>query len=684
MIYLDIEGIPDEGHIYLIGLLIVENGMETQHSFWAVDKNEERAIFDQFLDILVHYKNFVVFCYGGYEKAFLKRMSRVAKRKKLINNILNTLVNTLSLIYSHVYFPTYSNGLKEVAGHLGCSWSELDASGLQSIVWRSRWEASHDDSWKQKLLTYNLEDCAALRKVTELIYTISASSDLKNRSLVIGSQTVPISWIQDIEKLASAQKWGKVNFYHSDYEYINNCAYFDYQRDRVYVRTSRTLRKSKSKEVRKRNAARPRATNRLQIVSLTCPACKSKEVAAVPKGQHVECWKPRVKWAFDLVFTPGGIRRKIIEFRASVHHCLKCDHDFVPDKYQRLDKHFHSLKSWSMFQHVAHRLSFRTIQDMLQEFFGLRLHDNEIHMFKMLMVQYYKGTYEKLLKNILAGNLLHIDETQVTLRVGKGYVWVLTNLEDVVFMYRPTREGDFLHKLLKNFRGVMVSDFYAAYDSVDCSQQKCLIHLIRDMNQELLSHPIDEELQLVTLPFGTLLRTIVATVDEHGLKRRYLQRHKREVSLYFQHLSSQSFRSEAAEALRERLLKNQNKLFTFIKYDGVPWNNNNAENAIKYFAFYREGTVGVMRDEGLNDYLILLSIYQTCRYKEISFLKFLLSRERDVDVFCEGRRQKKRQPVIEIYPKGFIPPHLERFREEAMSNASRASREEERQNGPEE
>jgi hypothetical protein len=244
-------------------------------------------------------------------------------------------------------------------------------------------------------------------------------------------------------------------------------------------------------------------------------------------------------------------------------------------------------------------------------------------------------------------------------------------------MYRPTRESGFLQKLLKNFHGVMVSDFYAAYDSIDCPQQKCLIHLIRDINQELLSHPYDAELQLVTQPFGSLLRTIVSTVDEHGLKRRYLQRHKREVSQYFQHLSSQSFRSESAEALRERLLKNQNKLFTFIEYDGVPWNNNNAENAIKYFAYYREDTVGVMSVEGLTDYLILLSIYQTCRYKEVSFLKFMLSRERDVNVFCEGRRRKKREPVIEIYPKGFIHPKT--LSKKAMLNARQSARNEESQ-----
>ncbi len=71
--------------------------------------------------------------------------------------------------------------------------------------------------------------------------------------------------------------------------------------------------------------------------------------------------------------------------------------------------------------------------------------------------------------------------------------------------------------MLKGFKGVLVSDFYSAYDSLECPQQKCLVHLMRDMNQELLSNPFDEELRSVTGPFGTLLRQIVATIDEHGL-----------------------------------------------------------------------------------------------------------------------------------------------------------------------
>jgi hypothetical protein len=55
---------------------------------------------------------------------------------------------------------------------------------------------------------------------------------------------------------------------------------------------------------------------------------------------------------------------------------------------------------------------------------------------------------------------------------------------------------------------------------------------------------------------------------------------------------------------------------------------------------------------------VLLSIFQTCRYKGVSFLKFLVSGLRDIDSFCEGKRPRRRWPAILLYPKGFVPPHF--------------------------
>ena len=393
--------------------------------------------------------------------------------------------------------------------------------------------------------------------------------------------------------------------------------------------------------------------------------CKSKDIIRGVKKQ-VRTQEPRVKRAFDLVLTPSGVKRKVIACRTSVHQCLQCGTEFVPDQHQRLDKHFHGLKSWAMFQHVAYRISLETLPKMAEEFFGIRIFRAEMLMFKSFMAEYYKTTYHTLLRNILSGPLLHVDETEVKLQQGKGYVWVFTNLEEVVYMFRPNREGDFLRELLKDFHGVVVSDFYAAYDALACPQQKCLIHLMRDLNQELLDNPYDDELKAITSPFGSMLRAIIDTIDQHGLQQRYLAKHHKETTSFFQSLTAQSFHSEAAEALRARLLKYQEKLFTFIHYDGVPWNNNNAEHAIKQFAYYREHTTGMLRETGLRDYLVLLSICQTCRYKDVSFLHFLLSKARDVDMFCERKRRKRPSASIELYPKGFTHPHLDKLHKKRL------------------
>jgi hypothetical protein len=79
----------------------------------------------------------------------------------------------------------------------------------------------------------------------------------------------------------------------------------------------------------------------------------------------------------------------------------------------------------------------------------------------------------------------------------------------------------------------------------------------------------------------------------------------------------------------------------------------------------------MLRESGLRDYLVLLSICQTCRYKDVSFLHFLLSKARDVDMFCERKHRKGAASAIELYPKGFTHPHLDNLHKKRL--AQRAS-----------
>jgi hypothetical protein len=45
----------------------------------------------------------------------------------------------------------------------------------------------------------------------------------------------------------------------------------------------------------------------------------------------------------------------------------------------------------------------------------------------------------------------------------------------------------------------------------------------------------------------------------------------------------------------------------------------------------------------IDDYLVLLSVYQTCKYMGVDFLDFLRSGEKDIHAFAESRRGRRRR-----------------------------------------
>ena len=240
------------------------------------------------------------------------------------------------------------------------------------------------------------------------------------------------------------------------------------------------------------------------------------------------------------------------------------------------------------------------------------------------MAKKFEPTYQRIIEEIAQGSLVHADETKGVVKGGGHYLWVFTNLTSVAYVYAESREAAILEDLLKGFNGVLVSDFYAGYDSVPCAQQKCLIHLMRDINEDMLKNPFNEELATIARGFGALLREIVETVDTYGLKARHLGKHKRRAASFIEDTAALECTTEVGLALKKRIEKNKGKLFTFLDYDNVPWNNNNAEHAVQGFARLRN-VMMTSTPKGTRDYAVLLSIQQTLQYRGMGFLDFLRS-----------------------------------------------------------
>jgi hypothetical protein len=285
----------------------------------------------------------------------------------------------------------------------------------------------------------------------------------------------------------------------------------------------------------------------------------------------------------------------------------------------------HGLICWCVYNNVVGKQSMLQVERSLHDIFGLKLRSGNGYRFRSELASYYRPLYDEILRAILNDDVINIDETPVKLRDTTGYVWVLASANKVYYLYRDSREGSFLQDLLTDFSGVLVSDFYTAYDSLACRQQKCLVHLMRDINDDLRSHPYDAELRFVADEFGHFLASAVSSIDRWGLKECHLRKHVKESERLLRKVIDKRLKSDCAQKYQKRFDKYRESLFTFLIHDSVPWNNNNAEHAVHYFAKLRSLADGTFTRHSIEELLQIVSVLQTCEYNNMSPLRFLLS-----------------------------------------------------------
>ncbi len=631
-VYLDVEGLPDRDFYYLIGIRTHAAERVVQYSFWAHGREDERKIWAEFLDILAGLNHPILIHYGSFEATFLKRMCArygVPSEGSSTAKAISSPVNLLSFIFAQIYFPCFSNGLKEVAKHLGYAWSDRDSSGLQSIVWRSQWEKSGDPAMREKLVRYNAEDCDALELVTQTV-THLVQHGTSDDPIEHGTESIVFA---DSIESKTTSRWRTFASPVPGFEYINSAAHWDYQRDRLYAR-SRETPKIVTQSARPHRKAYRADRVIIWPVSLRCPKCGRKWCFKGPL---------RSRTLHDLVFGRFSVKRRCVKYIFHTYRCRKCNTAFgFEDRYESSYRYGWDLVAYFLYQIIDLRIPQLTVVQHFSRVFGFDIPRSTLGNIKAKAAGYYAETKQRILDRIVHGSLVHADETRANIKGKSAYVWVLTNLHEVVYIYAETREGEIIQELLANFKGVLVSDFYTAYDSIDCPQQKCLIHLMRDLNDEVLANPFDEELKHILAAFAGLLKPMVESVDRHGLKKHFLNKHRVRVERFYREITRTDYQSETAVKCKQRLEKNRNKLFTFLSYDGVPWNNNNAEHAVKAFARLRDVIAGTSTAKGIDEYLTLLSVCQTCQYQRLDFLDFLRSGEKDIEAFAQSRRRKRR------------------------------------------
>ena len=428
---MDFEGLPDERYIYQIGIVIKEKKSEKTFTFWADSKDGEEKIFKQFLKVLSKLKDYTIYHYGNYEISNLKRVSRKIDsiNKDKIESVIKNSQNLLSIFTTNIYTLTYANGLKDIANILGFKWTAKNASGIQSIVWRKSWELERIKKLKDKIILYNIEDCRALMVVKDWIEKIKVQFECpNNEELRKVSDIVPESKYQAEYCIFKSSI--------KDLEIINKCAYFDYQRTKVYLRTNKAVAKALKKEHRnKRTSGR---VNRIIDVPLVknCQHCNSDKLHQHTKFEHK---------SIDLKISKYGLKRQLKLYRGKRSFCTECKRTSKPKGCKNIPKYGSDLINWSMNLFINNQVNLNTVVKILFDSFDINIPRNSLNYYKSCMCKRYETTLFEIKGLIVSGPLIHVDETSVKVDgFSSPYVWVFTNMNTVYYLFRENREADFL------------------------------------------------------------------------------------------------------------------------------------------------------------------------------------------------------------------------------------------------
>jgi len=172
----------------------------------------------------------------------------------------------------------------------------------------------------------------------------------------------------------------------------------------------------------------------------------------------------------------------VIKYSGEERYCSRCKRHYEPPTIKRLGGQTfgRGFRAWAVYQRIVLRLPYRPITQAMEELFHETASETSIISFVEEFAEDYRRTESILVTCLRESPFVHVDETRLSIGGVDHYVWVFTDGRHVVFRLTETRETKIVQELLRGYQGVLVSDFYAGYDPLDCRQEKCWVHLIRD------------------------------------------------------------------------------------------------------------------------------------------------------------------------------------------------------------
>lgn len=228
-------------------------------------------------------------------------------------------------------------------------------------------------------------------------------------------------------------------------------------------------------------------------------------------------------------------------------------------------------------------------KDLLHDFFGLTVSRAGLLGHLRWGGTLFEPVVDELLELLRQSPVVQGDETGWRINGQPAWAWCFRDPRLALFLIDRHRSRDVITRVLgESFAGTLVSDFYAAYNGLDCAKQRCLVHLLRELaklREELPGQSVRAFIQ----PLITLFQDAIRLgKDREKFSAPAFARARQRIQDRFDDIVLGTH-TRHPECLRiwKRLFKHADELFTFLYDPRVPADNNGTERDIRSLAAAR-------------------------------------------------------------------------------------------------
>jgi transposase len=274
------------------------------------------------------------------------------------------------------------------------------------------------------------------------------------------------------------------------------------------------------------------------------------------------------------------------------------------------------------------RLPVRLIREYLHSVHSLHISTGEIVglLHRLAEAPCMQQAQHQVHERIRHAPIVHGDETGWREDGQNGYVWLFCTPEgERYYEYDRSRAGAVAKRILgTQFKGTLVTDFYAAYNDFPGEHQRCWAHLLRDLHQFKEEYKDNGE----ALEWAEQLRKLYdqaqavvkgpAPPTSQQREVAYIQAVESTAELAGRYANAKEYRAHPCHTLAKRLLLHQDGLFQFVRQPGLSADNNLAERSVRPVVVMRKVSGGSQSERGSRTRMTLASLFGTWRAKSLN------------------------------------------------------------------